>query len=268
MTPTSNLLARLGSASALALLLSVPSAARTVQFQFLASNFTTPLANDFYPLEPATYVYQAETPDGCEVDIVEVTSETEVVAGVTTVVVRDNAYDDEDCDGAEPDELVEKTIDWFQADNFGNVWYFGEDTRHCDGADACDPDPGEGSWRAGENGALPGIIMLAEPKSGDQYRQEFAVGVAEDWGKVMNLDAAVELRRDDAFPPGEFDGCIVTKEWNDLESGSVEHKTYCPGVGLVLVEEHSGKLVRLELTDGGAAAAAADAFTFRVPSRR
>lgn len=265
MTRTSTHFVRGASLAAIALLFAAPSAARTVQLEFNAANFTTPVANEFFPLEPATYVYQAETPDGCEVDIVEVTSEIEVVAGVNTTVVKDNAYEDEDCDGADPDELVEQTEDWFAADNLGNIWYFGEETFDCEGAGNCELGPG--SWRAGVNGALPGIIMLAEPRSGDQYRQEFALGVAEDWGKVMNLDASVRLRGDDPFPPGEFDGCIVTKEWNDLESGSIEHKTYCPDVGLVLVEEHSGKLVRLELTDSGAAAAGADAFTFRKPPR-
>lgn len=266
MTLTSmRLLARLSTAAALGLLLAGPAPAELVQIPFNAANFTDPQANEFYPLEPATYVYQAETPDGCEVDIVEVTSETELVAGVTTVVVRDNAYDDEDCDGADPDELVEKTIDWFQADNDGNVWYFGEDTRHCEEG-VCESEPGDGSWTAGVDGALPGIVMLAEPDSGDRYRQEQAEGVAEDWGKVMNLDASVQLRRDDAIPPGEFDGCLVTKEWNDLEPGSIEQKTYCPDIGLVLVEEHSGKVVRLELTDSEAAAGT-DAFTFRTPPR-
>lgn len=253
---------RLGTVAALALLLAAPSAAATVEIEFDPDNFTTPEANDFFPLDPATYVYQAETPDGCEIDIVEVTTETELVAGVTTVVVRDNAYEDEDCDGADPEDLVEQTEDWFQSDNSGNVWYFGEETFDCEGEGNC--TLGDGSWRAGVNGALPGIVMLAEPQSGDRYRQELAEDVAEDWGMVMNLNASVQLRRDDAFPPGEFDGCIVTKEWNDLEAGSVEHKTYCEGVGLVLVEEHSGKLVRLELTDeSAAAAAAADAFRFR-----
>jgi len=62
--------------------------------------------------------------------------------------------------------------------------------------------------------------------------------------------------------------CLVTKEWNDLSSGSVEQKSYCPDIGLVLVEEHSGKLVRFELVDPPTlAATGSDAFTFRVPPR-
>jgi len=38
-----------------------------------------------------------------------------------------------------------------------------------------------------------------------------------------------------------------TKEWSPLERGSVEHKYYCPeGGGLMLIEELTGKTVRVE----------------------
>ncbi len=131
---------------------------------------------------------------------------------------------------------------------------------------------GSGSWEAGKDiqdtgaNAKPGVFMLAAPTTGDSYRQEEYVGFAEDFGKIMGKNADVRLRRDDAYPPGEFDGCLVTKEWNGLEPGSVEQKYYCPDIGLVLVTEASGgKTVRFELTDAGAAASARDAFTFRVP---
>lgn len=94
------------------------------------------------------------------------------------------------------------------------------------------------------------------------------MGTAEDWGKVMNLNGHPELKLDDAFS-GELGDCLVTKEWNDLSPGSTEQKTYCLNIGLVLIEEHSGKLVRFELVDSPTATASgADAFTFRVPPRR
>ncbi|HET9810188.1 MAG TPA: hypothetical protein VFP53_00645, partial [Sphingomicrobium sp.] len=65
-----------------------------------------------------------------------------------------------------------------------------------------------------------------------------------------------------------FDDCLVTKEWNALEPGSVEQKYYCPEIGLVLVTEASGgKTVRFELTGSDAARTSEDAFTFRVPKR-
>ena len=266
-----DLLARLGGAAALSLILVSPALATEVSIPFDSDNFDNPLVidNEFWPQVPGTtFIYKAETPDGCEWSKVTVTNSTKDISvpgqdTITVRVVEDFEYEDEDCGGIDPDELVEKTFDWYGQDDFGNIWYFGEDTQNCNGEGSC--QPGGGAWEAGMNGALPGIIMLADPDSGERYRQELAEGVAEDWAKVMNLNAHPVLRLDDAFPPGEWDDCLVIKEWNDLEGGSVEQKTYCPDAGgLVLVEEHSGKLVRFELTDGGAAAADADAFTFRV----
>lgn len=271
---STTLLAQLGSTAALALLLASPSAARTVEIEFDADNFDTPLVidNQYWPLVPGTtFVYKAETADGCAENRVTVTSETKDITipgepTITVRVVRDLEYEDEDCDGAEPSELVEQTDDWFGQDDFDNIWYFGEATFDCEGEGNC--EPGSGGWEAGLNGALPGIIMLANPQSGDRYRQEFAEGVAEDWGMVMNLNRSVTLRRDDAFPPGEWSNCLITKEWNDLEPGSVEQKTYCPDAGgLVLIAEHSGKLVRFELTDDSSGATAASALQFRRPPR-
>lgn len=249
-----HLLAGSGLAAIASLCLAAPAPARTVEFTFDADNFDDPttIDNPFFPLEVgATFVYRAEGPDGCEESQVTVLGTTEEITidGETIFVreVQDLEYEDEDCDGGEPAELVEQTIDYYGQDDFGNVWYFGEETFDCEGAGDC--TLGEGAWEAGVDGALPGIIMLADPLSGDRYRQEFAEDVAEDWGMVMNLNRQVRLQRDDAFAPGEWDNCLITKEWNGLEPGSVEQKTYCEGIGLVEIAEHSGRLLRFELTD-------------------
>jgi hypothetical protein len=85
--------------------------------------------------------------------------------------------------------------------------------------------------------------MLADPQPGDSYRQEYYEGAAEDMAKVLRLGASVSV------PYGEFSDCLVTKEWTPLEPGAVEHKYYAPGVGLILVEELKGGMVRTELVD-------------------
>lgn len=85
------------------------------------------------------------------------------------------------------------------------------------------------SWTDGAN---PGILMLADPQPGDSYRQEFLEGFAEDEAAVLRLNASVSY--------GDFENCLVTKEWTTLERGTVEKKYYVAGVGLVLVEEVSG----------------------------
>lgn len=271
MTPTS---LRFGTAIALGLMMTAPATATEVSLTFDTANFSDPLDidNQFWPLQPgSSYTYKAETEDGCEWSIVTVTGDTKDidVPGEPTLAVRvvsDFEYEDEACDGPDPEELAEKTFDWYGQDDADNIWYFGEDTQNCELVnDEVVCTPGGGGWEAGVDGALPGIIMLGDPDSGERYRQELAEGVAEDWAKVMNLNGQPVLHDDDAVEPGEWDDCLVIKEWNDLEGGSIEQKTYCPEAGgLVLVEEHSGKLVRLELVeDGAAAAAGSDAFTFR-----
>jgi len=269
----------LGTAFALALLLAAPATATAISIPYDSDNFDNPLVidNDFWPQVTGTsFTYKAETPDGCEWSVVTVTDDTKTISvpgqdPIDVRVVTDFEYEDEDCGGPVPAELKEKTFDWYGQDDFDNIWYFGEDTQNCEGEGNC--ETGGGAWEAGIDGALPGIIMLGDPDSGERYRQELAEGIAEDWAMVMNLNNHPVLRDDDAFEPGTWEGCLVTKEWNDLEGGSVEQKTYCPDAGpgdngaLVLVEEHSGKLVRFELVEDSAAAAGSDAFTFRVPPR-
>jgi hypothetical protein len=251
--------------------------AATVEIDFDAGNFSNPLTidNQYWPLIPGTtFIYKAKTPDGCEEDHFTVTSDTKLITingeNVTTRVIEDLAYEDEECNGVDDSEVVEKTVDWHAQDNAGNVWYFGEETYDCNGLNNC--VLGDGSWEAGKDIqnigsiALPGIIILANGTTGDAYRQELYEGFAEDWAKIMGKNATVTLRRDDAIDPGSWSNCLVTKEWNGLDSGSVEQKYYCAGIGLVLVTEHSGKVVRFELT--GVSGARRDAFKFRKVPRQ
>lgn len=99
-----------------------------------------------------------------------------------------------------------------------------------------------GSWEWGVDGALPGIMMWADPAAhiGEAYRQEYARGEAEDWGKVIATDESVTV------PAGSFTGCIKTEDWDGLSSGR-EHKTYCHSVGVVLEVGKRGTGTRTEL---------------------
>jgi len=84
--------------------------------------------------------------------------------------------------------------------------------------------------------------MLADPKPGLAYQQEFAVGVAEDNARVLSLKASVNV------PYGNFGGCLQTLEKTPLARGATEHKFYCPGIGLVLTVEPKGGPIQDELT--------------------
>lgn len=269
MTLTSkNMLAGV-SAAALALLIATPAQARSISIPFNAANFSDPLDIDnvYFPLVPGTvFTYKGETPDGCEVEVFTVTNDTRAIDGVTTRVIHDTAYEGETCT-TDPSALVEDTLDYHAQDDAGNVWYFGEDSYDCP-IGTCDRN--DGSWIAGEDpaDALPGIIMLAQPRNGDTYFQEIAPDVALDQATVKGTGVTVVLKREDAYPPGTFTNCIVTKEFSTLENGANEQKSYCPGIGNVAVDEHHGKVFHSELTGVVAAASTtSDAFTFRVPPR-
>ncbi|HEX5860485.1 MAG TPA: hypothetical protein VFY58_01495 [Nocardioides sp.] len=194
-------------------------------------DFVQGVDNPFLPLRPGNrWVYESSGPDP-EVITVTVTDDTRVVQGVTTTVVHDVV---EDADG----RVVEDTHDWFAQDAAGNVWYFGEETTEYD--DRGRPDH-SGSWEAGVDGAQAGVAMLAEPRVGDGYQQESYPGEAEDVGKVLSLNEAVNV------PFGSYSGVLQTEDTTPLEPGLVEHKYYAPGVGLLLEETMLGGSERVEL---------------------
>jgi hypothetical protein len=188
------------------------------------NDFVDSVDNTYLPLTPGTtYFYEGQTEDGFEEIEIFVSHETKEVLGVTCTVVRDRAY----LDG----ELIEETFDWFAQDEEGNMWYFGEDSREIEDGQVVST---EGSWEAGIDGAQPGVIMKAEPRVGDSYRQEYYAGEAEDMGAVVSLDQTVSV------PYGNLEDCLQTLDWNPLEEDSIEYKYYAPNVGLILETSEDG----------------------------
>src|SRR5262249_8680556 len=160
---------------------------RTVQIPFAASNFSSPQDNVYLPMSIGrTYVYKSQDPDGLITNPVTQTTDTKVILGVQTTVVHDTVSIAVAGLGT---VLLEDTIDLIAWDNDCNVWYFGEDSTayQYDANWNLIGTTKEGSWQAGVNGAMPGILMLANPRKGDAYQQEFAQGVSEDMGSVLNL---------------------------------------------------------------------------------
>jgi hypothetical protein len=186
----------------------------------IPKNWASSVTNPYFPLVPGTlWEYRGESDEGTETNTVEVLSSTKVIQGVTATIVLDKVF----LEG----ELSEETFDWYAQDSDGNVWYLGEDSKEYEGGQVVST---EGSWEWGVEGALPGIIMWADPAAhvNKKYRQEYLAGVAEDWAKVVEVDADVEVLY------GEFGNCLHTEDWSGLEPGHREQKFYAPGIGLVL----------------------------------
>ena len=177
-------------------------------------------------------IYEATTQDGLQRTTTEVTRDTKKVMGVDTVVAHDTVSID--------NEPVEDTLDWYAQDRDGNVWYFGEATEEFK-AGAVDT---AGSFEGGVNGALPGIIMPAHPRVGDQYRQEFAKGIAEDAGEVLSLSGS------ETTPlTGSAKDLLVTKDSDLLDpTGPGENKYYARGIGLILTVQTTGPPERDQAT--------------------
>jgi len=203
------------------------------------ADFVAEIDNPYLPLPVGrTLVFEGVSDGDRERIEITVTDRTREVMGVTTTVVRDRAF----VEGA----LVEDTFDWFAQDRWGNVWYLGEETAEYEDGEVVSR---AGSWEAGVDGAQPGVVMLADPGVGDLYRQEYFPGEAEDIARVRAVGGSVTV------PAGSYDDVLVTEDWTPLEPDVLEHKSYAPGVGVVLervVEGGSGVLRLVEVRDAAA----------------
>lgn len=194
-------------------------------------NFVSKINNPYFTLTPGiTFLYLSDTEDGVERIEVTTLEDKRIVMGVETTVVWDRVWLDE--------KLIEDTKDWYAQDKDGNVWYFGEDSKeYSEGLYIGN----SGSWEAGIDGALPGIVMQADLKVGDVYRQEYYSGIAEDMGEIIEFSEPIRISY------GYFIDCVKIKDINPLEPDVTEFKYFCPNVGGVILEEdvEDGEIVEL-----------------------
>jgi hypothetical protein len=181
------------------------------------ANFSPKITNPYFPLTPGTTHILEGTRDGKpqRAEVV-VTNETKTIMGVPCLVIRDTVTSN----GA----LVEVTTDWYAQAANGDVWYFGEDTKEYEDGVVTST---KGSWEAGVDGALPGIMMKSQPRPGDAYRQEYRPGEAEDEATVLRIDPEFKA------PAGTFRDVVVTEDRNPLDPDTTDTKSFAPGVGLV-----------------------------------
>src|SRR5215204_1028305 len=188
--------------------------------------FTTRIDNPYWPMDPGTrWTYSETDQEGARLKVVvTVSDETKKIAnGVIARVVRDTV--------TENGEIIEDTFDWYAQDEEGNIWYLGENTAEFENGKL---KTKEGSFEAGVDGALSGIIMPADPEDGMRYRQEYYEGEAEDNGEVLSTREMAEV------PNGRYDHALLTKDTTPIEPNVLEYKLYAKGVGPVLTLAVSG----------------------------
>jgi hypothetical protein len=211
-------------------------------------NFASPThPNPFSPLGIGdTWTYES----GTEQDTVTITSKTKLISGVTCLVSHDQVTD-----SGHP---IEQTNDWFAQAKNGDTWYCGEETAQFETFPGDNPQEPElvgieGAFKAGRNGDLPGILVLANPAVGAVYRQEFSLNNAEDLAQVLSttykfgqnadLDKHVPQALADLLCNGD---CLVTREFSPLEPDGDERKYYAAGIGDFLeIEVSTGNVTQL-----------------------
>jgi hypothetical protein len=205
--------------------------------------------NPFLPWKPGT-TFTYTNADNTVIDTETVLSKTTKIAGVDTTVVLDEVKD------ANTGQVLEHTLDHYAQDTNGNVWYFGEESKEFENGKLVSKD----SWKAGIQGAEPGIIMEARPQVGDSYDQENAPGVgnsphiAQDHAEVTSLAGSATV------PAGHFTNLLVTLETSPLEPGAAENKYYSAGIGEVFGNDLvTGEQERLVSVSPGPVVAASPA---------
>jgi hypothetical protein len=208
---------------------------------FTPANFVNPddiggsvPPNPYFPLISGTrWVYQGDE----ETITVVVTDKTKLIEGVTCRVVNDVVEED--------GEVIEDTDDWYAQDLLGNVWYCGEIAKNFETFEGDNPEEAElvdveGSFKAGRDGAKPGILMLADPQVGNAYRQEVALGEAEDVAEVTSITG------NESVPAASCNNdCLVTREFTPLEPGVNENKYYVRDIGTILEVDAEGNRTEL-----------------------
>lgn len=188
-------------------------------------------SNPYFSLAPGhTYVARAGE-DFEETIVVTVTHELREILGVNCRLVVDIVL----LHDGEEYEAVEVTDDYYAQAVNGDVHYCGEVARNFEDGILVDLD---GSFEAGRDLAKSGILIRAQPLTGDAHRQEYLLGEAEDVIQYLagefNKTSVGDLEggENPAFPCNER--CIKTAEFIPPEPGAGEYKYYLANTGFIL----------------------------------
>ena len=189
----------------------------TDTFQIERCTFAARGQNPYFILIPGHRLELEGRDKGAVVHLtITVLTDTLTVDGVQTRIVEERETED--------GVLVEVSRNYFAVCTENeSVFYFGEDVDiYKNGV----IDNHDGSWRAGVNGAKPGVVMPGINLVGARYFQEVAPDVALDRAETVSVTETLST------PAGSFTNVLKTKETSALEKGK-EFKFYAPGIGLI-----------------------------------
>ncbi len=143
----------------------------TDEFQAEDCHFRNRGQNPYWVLEPGHVLEYSGVEDGKVITLrITVLNQTKWVDGVRTRVVLEEEWHD--------GEIVEIAHNWVSiCKKTNSVFYFGEDVDIYEDGEIV----GHASaWRAGVDGAKPGVLMPGQPLVGSRYYQESGTGLVED----------------------------------------------------------------------------------------
>ncbi len=199
----------------------------------MEGNFVAdPIGNEYFSLVPG-HTYVARAGEGFEETIVvTVTDQVREILGVNCRIVVDIVLVKEDGEYV----AVEVTDDYYAEHAVtGDVHYCGEVARNFEDGALVNLD---GSFEAGRDLAISGILIKADPETDDAHRQEYLLGEAED--VIRYVSGEDDLT---SVGPGEDGdnpnfpcngGCVKTEEFIPPEPGAGEFKYFLAGTGFVL----------------------------------
>ena len=177
------------------------------------ADFVTKIDNPWLPLQPGTVRnYQGIKDATPSILTASVTTKTKTIAGVACVVVEELL--------TMAGTPTDRTIGYYAQDKTGNVWYFGEDVQELGAQGKVVKVEG---WHAGIDGAMPGIVMSAQPETG----MELVQTATDDHSAVVSLAKPVKV------PMGSYPDALLVKEWTPHEPNVLINKYYVKGIGLV-----------------------------------
>lgn len=221
---------RLCSTCLLALLAAPASAAPTLP-DFAAADFSTPAENAYFPLVTGTTRVMLGTGTDAGQPVTEMAVLTILGPGPMIMGVQSIAASDEVFHGP---RLIERAVDYFAADAMGNIWYLGEDVENFryDDTGVLTGTDNHSAWKAGVNGAVPGIGIPADLSMNVELFQEHApADEAMDYASVVEIGLTMDT------PAGHFTDVVKFYEASMAEADLREFKYYAPGVGMIRADE-------------------------------
>ena len=146
-------------------------------------------------------------------------------------------------------QIVEDTFDWYAQDADGNVWYLGEDTAEFEDGEIT---LAAGSFEAGVDGALPGIMHAGRPAP-----RACGTGRSTTRARPRTTARCSAPTRWSRCRPAATADALLTKDTITIEPDVQEYKLYAagrrPGAGRSGVSGGSGReeLVRVDQAPAG-----------------